>query len=236
MLIYVIFGPNSSILGEDIMIDDLRRRMEGEELDYQTLLDSLKQYERPRDKITSLLRQGAIIRVKKGIYVFGPKYARRSFSREILANMIYGPSCISLDFALHYHGLIPERVEAVTSVTSGRGRRFVTPVGLFVYRQVPSGAFPIGMDQVQLEGGRSFLIALPEKALADKIQDDRGTGIRSQDDMRRYLMQDLRIDAESIEKLRTETLSILAERYGSRKLRLLNKVVAHLQEEGARHE
>ena len=236
MLKYDIVSPNSSILGEDIMIDDLRRRMEGEELDYQTLLDSLKQYERPRDKITSLLRQGAIIRVKKGIYVFGPKYARRSFSREILANMIYGPSCISLDFALHYHGLIPERVEAVTSVTSGRGRRFVTPVGLFVYRQVPSGAFPIGMDQVQLEGGRSFLIALPEKALADKIQDDRGTGIRSQDDMRRYLMQDLRIDAESIEKLRTETLSILAERYGSRKLRLLNKVVAHLQEEGARHE
>jgi hypothetical protein len=49
------------------------------------------------------------------------------------------------------------------------------------------------MDQVQLEGGRSFLIALPEKALADKIQDDRGTGIRSQDDMRRYLMQNLRI-------------------------------------------
>jgi hypothetical protein len=35
------------------MIDDLRRRIEGEEFDYQTLLDSLKQYERPRDKITS---------------------------------------------------------------------------------------------------------------------------------------------------------------------------------------
>jgi hypothetical protein len=218
------------------MMDDLRRRMEGEEFDYQTLLDSLKQYERPRDKITSLFRQGAIIRVKKGIYVFGPKYARHPFSREILANMIYGPSCISLDFALHYHGLIPERVEAVTSVTSGRGRRFTTPVGLFIYRQVPPRVFPIGIDQVQLESGASFLIALPEKALADKIQDDRGTGIRSQDDMRRYLMQNLRIDAESIEKLRTETLSILAERYGSRKLRLLNKVVAHLQEEGARHE
>jgi hypothetical protein len=224
------------MLGEYVMIDDLRRRIEGEEFDYQPLLDSLKQYERPRDKITSLLRQKAIIRVKKGIYVFGPKYARRPFSREILANMIYGPSCISLDFALHYHGLIPERVEAVTSVTSGRGRRFVTPVGLFIYREIPPGAFPIGIDQVQLEGGRSFLMAVPEKALADKIQDDRGTAIRSQDDMRRYLMQNLRIDAESLEKLRTETLSILAERYGSRKLRLLNKVVAHLHEEGARHE
>jgi len=216
-------------VGEDIMIDDLRGRIEGEEFDYQALLDSLKQYERPRDKITSLLRQKAIIRVKKGIYLFGPKYARRPFSREILANMIYGPSCVSLDFALHYHGLIPERVEAVTSVTTGRGRRFATPVGLFIYRQIPPGAFPIGIDQLPLEGGRSFLMAVPEKALADKIQDDRGTAIRSQDDMRRYLMQNLRIDAESLQKLRTETLSILAERYGSRKLRLLNKVLAHLQ-------
>ena len=196
----------------------------------------MKQYERPRDKITSFLRKGAIIRVKKGIYVFGPKYARRLFSREILANMIYGPSCISLDFALHYHGLIPERVEAVTSVTSGRGRRFVTPVGLFIYRHIPPGAFPIGIDQIPLEGGRSFLMAVPEKALADKIQDERGTAIRSQDDIRRYLTQNLRIDAEALEKLRTDTLSFLAERYGSRKLRLLIKVVGRLQQEGARHE
>jgi hypothetical protein len=218
------------------MIDDLRARINGEEFDYQALLDSLKQYERPRDKITSLLRQKAIIRVKKGIYIFGPKYARRPFSREILANMIYGPSCISLDFALHYHGLIPERVEAITSVTTGRGRRFHTPVGLFIYRPIPPRAFSVGIDQVEIEGGRSFLIAVPEKAIADKIQDDRGTGIRSQDDMRRYLMQNLRIDAESIGKLRTETLSILADRYGSRKLQLLNRVIARFREERASHE
>jgi predicted transcriptional regulator of viral defense system len=211
------------------MIEDLRARIDGEEFDYQTLLDSLKQYERPRDKITKLLRQKAIIRVKKGIYVFGPKHARNPFSRELLANMIYGPSCISLDFALHYHGLIPERVEAITSVTTGRGHRFITPVGLFIYRQILPGAFPVGIDQVQLEGGRSFLIAVPEKALADKIQDDRGTGIRNQEDMQRYLMESLRIDAESLKKLRTETLSILAERYGSRKLQLLNKVIARLR-------
>ncbi|HSW39571.1 MAG TPA: hypothetical protein VLL97_08785 [Acidobacteriota bacterium] len=218
------------------MIEDLRARIDGEEFDYQTLLDSMKQYERPRDKITGLLRQSAIIRVKKGIYIFGPKYARRSFSREILANMIYGPSCISLDFALHYHGLIPERVEAITSVTTGRGRRFNTPVGMFIYRPIPSGAFPVGIDQAQLEGGRSFLIAVPEKALSDKVQDDRGTGIRNQEDMQRYLVDNLRIDAESLSKLRIEVLSSLAERYRSRKLRLLNRVVTRLQKEGGYHE
>ncbi len=218
------------------MIDDLRRRIAGEEFDYQNLLDSLKEYERPRDKITSLLRKNSIIRVKKGIYIFGPMYARRPFSREILANMIYGPSCISLDYALHYHGLIPERVESITSVTTGRSRRFVTPVGLFIYHRIAPPAFPVGVDQVQLEGGRAFLMAVPEKALADKIQDDRGTGIRNQDDMRKYLTQNLRIDAESLVKLRADTLAILAERYGSRKLRLLQKVVARLQKSGVSHE
>jgi hypothetical protein len=221
---------------EDIMIDDLRKRVNGEEFDYQVLLDSLKQYDHPRDKITSLLRKKAIIRVKKGIYVFGPDYARRPFSREILANMIYGPSCISLDYALHYHGLIPERVEAITSVTTGRSRRFVTPVGLFQYHQIPLTAFPVGTDQIQLEGGRPFLMAVPEKALADKIQNDRGTGIRSQVDMRDYLVRNLRIDTESLMKLSIDTLAILAERYGSRKLRLLHKVAARLQKDGGSHE
>ena len=219
------------------MIDDLRARIDGEEFDYQTLLDSLKQYERPRDKITSLLRQKAIIRVKKGIYIFGPKYARRPFSREILANMIYGPSCISLDFALHYHGLIPERVEAVTSVTTGRGRRFHTPVGLFIYRPIPPGAFPVGIDQVQIDGGRSFLIAVPEKAIADKIQDDRGTGIRSQDDMRRYLMQNLRIDAESIGKLRDrDHYRSLPSDMDLVSSNCSTRVIARFREESARHE
>ncbi len=218
------------------MIDDLRRLIDGEEFDYQTLLNRLKQYDYPRDKITSLLRKNAIIRVKKGIYVFGPNYARRPFSREILANIIYGPSCISLDYALHYHSLIPERVESITSVTTGRSRRFVTPVGLFIYHQISPAAFPVGVDQVQLESGRPFLMAVPEKALADKIQDDRGTGIRSQEEMRKYLTQNLRIDTESLEKLKANTLAVLAEQYGSRKLQLLHKVVARLQKSGGSHE
>lgn len=119
---------SSCLLSELLaMIVELRRNIAGEEFDYQVLLDSLRDYKRPRDRITELLKKKEIIRVKKGIYVFGEKYARRPFSREILANMIYGPSYISLDYALHYFGLIPERVEAVTSVTTKRSRRFSTP-------------------------------------------------------------------------------------------------------------
>ena len=214
------------------MVEELRRRISGEEFDYQALLDGLREYDRPRDKITNLLKQGGIIRVKKGIYVFGERYRRRPFSREILANMIYGPSYVSLDYALHYYGLIPERVEAMTSVTDGRGRRFFTPVGLFIYRGVTMNAYRIGIDQVELESGRSFLIATPEKALADKIQTDRGTAIRSQAEMRIYLLDSLRIDPEGLGRLNAETISLIADQYRSRKLRLLSRLVWRLGGKG----
>ncbi len=218
------------------MIEELRARIAGEEFDYQALLDGLREYARPRDKITDLLRKEAIIRVKKGIYVFGERYSRRPFSREVLANMIFGPSYLSLDFALHYHGLIPERVEALTSVTCCRSRRFSTPVGLFIYRRIPMRAYQIGIDQVELEGGRSFLIAIPEKALADKIQDERGAGIRSQAEMKEYLLTLLRIDPGGLERLDANILAHIAERYRSRKLRLLCGLVRRLGKRGTGHE
>jgi hypothetical protein len=210
------------------MVEELRRRISGEEFDYQALLDGLREYARPRDKITSLLEQGALIRIKKGIYVFGERYRRRPFSREILANMIYGPSYVSLETALNYYGLIPERVEAMTSVTDGRGRRFFTPVGLFIYHGIPMKAYRIGIDQVEFESGRSFLIATPEKALADKIQADRGTAIRSQTDMRVYLLDSLRIDPEALARLNSGTIALMAEQYRSRKLLLLSALIRRM--------
>ncbi len=214
-----------------IDMEELRRSIPGEEFDYQSLLGALKGYERPRDKITALFRRGVIIRVKKGIYVFGQRYARRPFSREVLANMIYGPSYVSLDYALHYYGLIPERVEAVTSVSVGRNRRFTTPVGLFIFRTAPLKAYHIGIDQAEVDG-RPFLIATPEKALCDKIHNDRGTGIRSQAEMREYLSANLRIGPESLEKLNADVVNNVGERYRSRKIRLLGALIRDLGKAG----
>lgn len=213
------------------MIDDLRRNITGEEFDYQVLLDSLREYDRPRDRITELLKRKEVIRVKKGIYVFGEKYARRPFSSEILANMIYGPSYISLDYALHYYGLIPERVEVITSVTVKRSRRFSTPVGLFTYRGIPMKAYQAGIDQVSKEDGLSFLIAVAEKALCDKIDQDRGTAVRTQSEMRAYLTENLRIDPEDLCKLSPEIVAEIAAHYRSRKMKLLGGVIRQLKKE-----
>jgi len=134
-----------------------------EEFDYQTLLDAVHGYARPRMKISGMLAKGDIVRVKKGLYILGESLRRRPFCRELLANLIYGPSYVSLEYALHYHGLTPERVETITSVTCGRSRTFDSPVGTFSYRMIPMEAFRTGMDQVELDDGRSFLIAIPER-------------------------------------------------------------------------
>ena len=94
------FGIRMGNVKHGIMIDPIQNQIQREEFDYQTLLDVLKDYRHPRDKISDYLRKGVIIRIKKGLYIFGEDYRKKPYSRELLANLIYGPSYITLDYAL----------------------------------------------------------------------------------------------------------------------------------------
>lgn len=214
------------------MAVDIRARIPTEIFDYQTLVDAAKELAYPRNKINDLLRQGVVVRVKKGLYVFGDRQRRHPYSKELLANLIYGPSYVSLDYALAHHGLIPERVETLTSVTTNRSRRFPTPVGLFLYRQVPARAYETGVARADGEHGQAFLIATPEKALADKIVAVRGAAISSIAEMSRFLEEDLRIDDGAARGLSAERIADYAERYRSRRLRLLAGAIRRLRKIG----
>ena len=200
-----------------------------EEFDYQTLLDTVQGYASPRMKISTMLANGEIIRVKKGLYIRGETYRRRPFCRELLANLIYGPSYLSLEYALHYHGLTPERAETLTSVTCGRSRIFETPVGSFSYRMIPLEAFRTSMDRIELGDGRSFLIAIPEKALADRIVADRGTGLSTQKELHDYLLSSLRIDPGILRNLDPARIADIARHYRSRRLKLLSDLINRLR-------
>jgi hypothetical protein len=101
---------------------------------------------------------------------------------------------------------------------------------------IPLRAYQIGMDQVQMEGGRPFLIATPEKTLADKIHHDRGTGIRTQEEVKDYLLKNLRVDTESLAKLDAEVLALIADRYRSKKIRLLSDVARRFRRREGLHE
>jgi predicted transcriptional regulator of viral defense system len=219
--------------GQIELIETIRTLIPREEFDYQMLLDALKGYARPRDKITQWLKRGVIIRVKKGLYVFGEGLRRRPYSRELLANLVYGPSYLSQEWALQYYGLIPERVEALTSVTTGRSRKYRTPAGLFIYRQIPLQAFRAGMTRAEIDGEPAFLVATREKALADKIRLDIGTGIGSVGQMRTYLIENLRIEEEALAGLDSRAIADFARRYGSRRIQFLSDLVRHMQKEKA---
>ena len=88
---------------------ELRKIVGHEELDTLTLNSVLSGYSNPRDKISRLVKEKVLIRIKKGLYIFGPQFAEKPYSNEILANLLYGPSAISLEYALSYYGLIPEK-------------------------------------------------------------------------------------------------------------------------------
>lgn len=189
---------------------DLRRAIGREEFDHPLLVSALSSYEAVQQKIHELLKSGTIVRVKKGLYVFGPKTRLKPISKESLANLIYGPSCISLEYALSYHGLIPERVEVITSVTPKKNKQFDTPIGVFTYRHLSASKYPPGIEQQWLDSEHPFLIASPEKALCDYIVLN-DVSLTTQASVQSFLESDLRIEQEDW------------QRFDLRKLLLLNK-------------
>lgn len=214
--------------GYSLSAEALRRRIGREEFDYVTLTDALKGYARPRDKITDLIAQEAIVRVKKGLYVFGPEVRRHAFSLEILGNAIYGPSYLSMQYALAHYGLTPEGVTEATSATLGRSKRFTTPVGRFSYQAIPGRVFWIGVDRLELEHGGACLMATREKALADALYLARRSRLRNVKDMQSYLIDSLRIEEDSLSGLNRDRMKAIAERYTSRRVSLLAETLSSL--------
>ncbi len=192
------------------------------EFDYLALINALREYRYPRDRVTKLLASGRIVRVKKGLYILGDKLRGGPFSREILANLIYGPSYISLEYALSYHQMIPEWVRNVTSVTSAKNKSFTTPVGVFTYRHLPTAHFPSGVRSIPMSDGRSFLIATPEKAIADILY--FAGGLSSKAEVEDFLFENMRIDEEAVERLDVDALEKIVAPYKGSAMKYLPRI------------
>ena len=207
----------------------IRQRIEREVFDYHVLMNALSDYSKPRDKITRLLAGGDILRIKKGLYCFGEALRREPVCREYVANLILGPSYVSLDYALSFHGLIPERVEQITSLTTRRSRTFTTPLGQFSYHTLGIRRYAEGVS-LETSGSSRFLIASPEKALADKVWKDKRFSGRRGSDYETYLLEDLRIDTDGLRALDRARLRAVARAYASLKIDNLVKFVDKLED------
>ncbi len=108
-----------------------------------------------------LKKEGHILRLKQGLYMLSDE----DISDLYLANKLYEPSYISLEFALSYYQIIPETVYEITSITTKTTRFFQALGKSFSYRHIKKEAFT-GYS-VQKQKGSSFLIAEPEKAFVD---------------------------------------------------------------------
>ena len=193
------------------MLNTLIRDCLNEVFDYGFLMAHLKNFKAPHRKITTLLQSGAIIRIKKGLYIVGDEYRRNPIHRGLLANLLFGPSYVSCEYALSYYGFIPERVIAVTSMTVKRKKKFNTPVGAFSYDHIHPKYFAIGVNWQFLDNQTHFLIASPEKALVDTIQKYRN--LKTKKEVREHLLDNMRIDAENLQKLDMNVLQEIKYNY-----------------------
>jgi predicted transcriptional regulator of viral defense system len=176
-------------------------------LTHDYLIELYKELSQPRNKIKNLVNKGDLIPIKRELYILGAKY-KRNYSKESLANIIYGPSVISFEYALAFHNLIPERVETLTSICFKRNKKFTTPVGIFTYRYFPEEKFSIGIELRSSTLG-NFFIATAEKALCDLLYFQN----IERDGMIEYLRENLRIDMDDIKNMKTDLLMNIADIY-----------------------
>lgn len=201
-------------------------------IDYQTLKGALASYKSKRDKISQLIKTGEIIRIKKGLYVLNESYRHGNISLEHVSNLLYGPSYVSLEYALSYYGFIPEKVEIVTAVTTGRSRGFKTPLGVFTYRNIALPPFSSGMEIIEFQPGIRFMMASPEKALADFIQSQKGVPSHSSQQYEQYLFENIRLDEKLLSNLSLREMKAFSTSYKSQKLSRLCHIIKQMQHVG----
>ncbi len=142
-----------------ILSDDVIQKLEAKErnpLGRQTFRNQLNRWQ----------RRGLILKLRKGVYLLNKRDRQVEPSSMYLANQLYVPSYVSLEYALSFYGLIPERAHSVTSVTTKKTLRFSNSVGSFSYRHVMPSAFR-GFKIIKDQNDMDIFIAEPEKAVVD---------------------------------------------------------------------
>lgn len=156
---------------------------------------------------------GALVRIRRGLYCHGEVgFSQQRVHPYALADRIYGPSIVSLESALSYHGLIPESVQVVTSVTPRRCNFFRTPLGDYSYMTVPAQNFMTSAERI-VEGNAVFFMATPWRALADYVYCYKKDW-QSMDP----LVESLRIDTEDLPVLTDEEIEALTSYFNQNRV------------------
>ena len=148
------------------------------------------------------LKHGEVLRLKPGLYCLAPEYRKSDAHPFVVAAVLHSPSHVSLESALAYHGLIPEAVYTVSSVTSLRSRVFDTPLGRFSFQRVPAVNPRAGVEAIEVARDSWAFVATPLRALADLIYLRKDVCWKS--DGLAFLTESMRIEEEDLAEITTE--------------------------------
>jgi len=163
-------------------------------------------------------RAGKILQLRRGLYALAEPYQKVEPEPFLLANVLKPASYVSLQSALTYHGMIPEYVPTVTSVTTGRPETVETPLGRFSFRHIKKSLFS-GYTKISLFREQAAFVATPEKSLLDLVYLTPGA------DSSAYL-QELRL--QNLDTLDLERLRGMAEESESPKLIRAAERIIHI--------
>lgn len=209
---------------------NILKEIETPYIDSQTLINLLSGYRKPHESILRMIKNGELIRLKNGFYLIADKISQGRdtiIPYEQVANLLYGPSYVSLEWALSFYGMIPERVHVVTSMTLGRNKEYHTPMGDFFYYKLSQDRYTVGIMQKESSSSiGSFLMATPEKALADLVH--RTCKGLDREQLVIELIESKRIDRNVLKELDKSLLSEIARLYNSKTVKYLNELAGIL--------
>lgn len=169
-----------------------------------------------RRQVREWVKKDYLIPLKRGLYIFSSQWRKIQPSVLFMANFLVLPSYVSLEQALGFYEIIPEKVTVITSVTTKKTKIFKNLVGSFEYRSIKKNLF-FGFKK-EIDNNQEFFIALPEKALLDFF----------------YLNNHFQGDFSELESLRLQNLEVLniklLETYGLKYNKRIRKIAEVLIE------
>lgn len=180
-------------------------------ISHNVIMEALATYSRPNDKISEMIKSGELVSLRRGLYVPGPELDLPIPESFVIANHLRGPSYVSLESALSYWDLIPERVYETSSVTTKTTKTYQTSLGRYSFQHLSTPYYSFGIRSVRLTEQQTALIASPEKAVCDKIVLTAGVILRSISQTMDFLIEDLRIDEEQLQTLDVSTIETWVE-------------------------
>ena len=166
-------------------------------------------------------KKGLLIRLRRGMYVLNRHDRKATADINYIANRLYEPSYVSLEYALNFYGLIPELVKNVTSVTTRKTNIFRNELGIFSYSHLKPKAFR-GFKKIG-NAPAPFYMAEPEKAVVDFVYFHLSQFGKDPKEIfeRSYRFQ-------NIEDLKPEKLMALGSLFVNKKLLKTLKVLCHM--------